>query len=90
MAKKIAVLTRDRQEEAFRMALGLILMDDLVDVFVLDRKVEDNEDNQTNIEMMEDMEMNVYTNHRENKEMQYIQNAEIAERLLQYDTIIPY
>ena len=90
MAKKIAVLTRDRQEEAFRMALGLILMDDLVDVFVLDRKMEDNEDNQTNIEMMEDMEMNVYTNQRENKEMQYIQNAEIAERLLQYDTIIPY
>ncbi len=90
MAKKIAVLTRERQEEAFRMALGIILMDDIVDVYVLDRKVEDSEDNNTNIEMMKDMEMNIYTNHPENKEMQYMQSSEIAETLLQYDTISPY
>lgn len=90
MAKKIAVLTRGRQEEALRMALGIILMDDIVDVYVLDRKVEDSEENITNIEMMKDMEMNIYTNHKANEEMHYMQSPEIAERLLKYDTIIPY
>ena len=32
--KKIAVLVRDRQGEALRMSLGLILVDDLVDDLV--------------------------------------------------------
>ena len=39
MQKKIAVLVRERQSEALRMSLGLILVDDQVDVYVLDRKV---------------------------------------------------
>lgn len=34
-AKNIAVVVRDRQNEAMRMALGLILVDDRVDVFLL-------------------------------------------------------
>jgi hypothetical protein len=90
MAKKIAVLTRARQEEALRMALGIILMDDIVDVYVLDRKVEDTEENNMSIEMMKDMEMNMYTNHSENEDMHYMSSAAIADSLLQYDTIIPY
>ncbi len=59
MAKKIAVLIRDRQDEALRMALGLILMDDIIDVYILDRKVEDTDENKTSIETMRDMDMNV-------------------------------
>jgi hypothetical protein len=90
MAKKIAVLTRARQEEALRMALGIILMDDIVDVYVLDRKVEDTEENNMSIEMMKDMEMNMYTNHSENEDMHYMSSAAIADSLLQYDTIIAY
>ncbi len=34
-ARNIAVVVRDRQSEAMRMALGLILIDDRVDVFLL-------------------------------------------------------
>ncbi len=40
MAKRIAVLVRDRRGEALRMALGLTLMDDAVDVYLLDGRFE--------------------------------------------------
>jgi hypothetical protein len=90
MTKKIAVLVRDRQEEALRMALGLILLDDIIDVFVLDRKITQKEKNIGNVEMINDMGMNLYTNCRENDTMPYLSNEEIAQRLLEYDTILPY
>ena len=90
MAKKIAVLTRDRQEEALRMALGIILMDDSVDVYVLDRKVEGKEDNYLNIQTMKDMEMGVYTNCRENQNLEYLATEDIAQKLPGYDLVLPY
>ena len=46
MAKKIAVLVRDRQGEALRMSVGITVMDDEVNVFVLDRAIESSEENQ--------------------------------------------
>ena len=90
MAKKIAVLVRDRQGEALRMAVGITLMDDIIDVYVLDRKVEETEDNDLNLETMKDMEMNVYTNCKENEELEYLSTEEIAEKLLGYNHILPY
>ena len=39
MAKKIAVLVRERQEEALRVAVGLTLNENRVEVYVLDREV---------------------------------------------------
>ena len=90
MTRKIAVLVRERQAEALRMALGLILMDDIIDIYVLDRKVEDTDENKTGIETMKDLDMNVYTNSRENEELQYLATGEIAKRLLEYDMIVPY
>ena len=90
MTKKIAVLVRERQAEALRMALGLILMDDIIDIYILDKKVEDTDENKTGIETMKDLDMNVYTNSRENEELQYLATGEIAKRLLEYDMIVPY
>jgi len=90
MAKKIAVLVRDRQGEALRMAVGITLMDDVIDVYVLDRKVEETENNTMNIETMKDMEMNVYTNCKENEDLEYLSTEEIARKLLEYDHILPY
>ncbi|MEC4685599.1 MAG: hypothetical protein VST71_07700 [Nitrospirota bacterium] len=90
MAKKIAVLVRDRQGEALRMAVGITLMDDIIDVYVLDRKVEETEDNDLNLETMKDMEMNVYTNCKENEDLEYLSTEEIAQKLLEYDHILPY
>jgi hypothetical protein len=90
MSKKIAVLVRDRQKEALRMALGVMLMDDLVDVYVLDRKVEDNEDNIMNIDTLKSMDISIYTNCRENTDLVYLQTEEIGEKILLYDTVLPY
>ncbi len=88
--KKVAILVRDRQSEALRMSVGVTLLDDQIDVFVLDRKVEDNEQNMLNIETMKDLGQNIYTNVKENSDFTLLSNEEIAEKLLEYDHIIPY
>lgn len=90
MVKKISVLVRDRQFEAMRMAIGLTLMDDLVDVYVLDKKIEDTENNSLNLEMMKEMRMQVYTNCAENRELKYIPTEEIVLRLTGYSHILAY
>ena len=90
MQKKVAVLVRERQGEALRMSLGLILVDDVVDVYVLDRKLQQTEESALHLETMREMEMKLYTNCRENADMEYLTTAEIARRLPQYDHILPY
>jgi len=90
MPKRIAVLTRDRQSEALRMALGLLLLDDLPDIYVMDKKVESNEENRPNLEMFSEMNIKTYTNCRDNEEIEYLSTDEIAKRLLDYDIVLPY
>jgi len=90
LSKRIAVVVRDRQAEALRMAVGLILLDDLIHVYVLDRKVDETEQNSLNIETMQDLDMELYTNIRDNKDMQYLDNRQIAENLLGYDHVLMY
>lgn len=89
MAKKIAVLVRDRQAEALRMAVGLTLADDEVNVFVMDRKLESNENIDLNIETLGDMDAKIFTNNPENK-FEQMTTEEIARALLGYDVIILY
>jgi hypothetical protein len=90
MSKKIAVLVRDRQGEALRMAVGAILMDDIVEVYVLDREVEKNDDNDLNLETMDDLDIKKYTNFKGNEGMEYVTAGEIAKKLLDSDHIVPY
>lgn len=90
MKKRVAVVARDRQDEALRMAVGLTLMDDRIDVFVLDRKLADSENNRLNIETMELMEMKMFTNSAENEAMAYFSTEDIARMLAGYDIVIPY
>ncbi len=90
MSKRIAVVVRDRQGEALRMAIGLILMDDIIDVYVLDKVVEDTEQNNLNVETLHDMDMNAYSNVAENTSMEYLTLEEIAGKLLQYDHVLAY
>lgn len=98
MEKKIAVIIRDRQEEALRMALGLLLLDDTVDVFFLDRAIENTEKNRLQLKTAEEMEINLYTNCSENQDTNCSENQdieqlsveEIAARLITYDIVLAY
>jgi hypothetical protein len=90
MAKKIAVVVRERQDEALRMGVGLTLDDDSVDVFVLDRDIPDTEGNNLNLETMEMMDVKVYTNVEGSEKFEYISTEDLAGKLLEYDNIIPY
>jgi hypothetical protein len=90
MPKKIAVLVRERQAEALRMSLGLILVDDLVEVFVLDRKLEVTGETGLHLETLKEMEIQIHTNCRENEGIAYLTTGEIAQRLPQYDHILAY
>ena len=90
MDKKIAVIIRDRQEEALRMALGLMLLDYTPDVFYLDSPIEDTEKNRLQLETAEEMELNLYTNYSDNQDIEQLSVEEIAARLTAYDVVIAY
>ena len=90
MRKKIAVLVRDRQGEALRMALGLVLADDIVDVYVLDRKLADTQDNQLYLATLKEFEFRIFTDQPENEGLEYLSAEEMARRLPSYDHTLPY
>ncbi|MFV1973272.1 MAG: hypothetical protein ACC648_06085 [Thiohalobacterales bacterium] len=90
MVKKVAVLVRDRQSEALRMSLGLSLVDDIIDVYVLDGKLAGTEQDQLNLELMREIGMKIYSNDQRNKEVEYLSTREIAHKLLEYDHVLPY
>lgn len=89
MAKKIGVIVRDRQGEALRMSLGLIVLDDEVDIIVTEPLSDDNK-NFLGDEVM-DLVSNVYTTVPiPDVDVQQISNDELAEKLLEYDNILSY
>ena len=90
MTRKIAVLVRDRESEALRMALGLILMDDVVNVFLLGKKFELSEADAANKELMEEMDIAFFSDDEGNADTQYVATDELARRLTEYDHVIPY
>lgn len=89
MAKKIAVLVRDRQSEALRMSVGLTLADDEVNVFVMDKKLVSDETIDLNVETLGDMDAKIFSNNPENK-FEQMTTEQIAKALTGYDVIIAY
>lgn len=90
MTRKIAVLVRDRESEALRMALGLILMDDVVNVFLLDKAFDLSDADAANKEIMEEMDIAFFSNNEGNTDTQFLATDEMARRLTEYDHVIPY
>jgi hypothetical protein len=90
MGKKIAVLVRDRQAEAMRMAVGLTLADDEPSVFIMDKKLEMDENVELNVETLGDLDVKIYTNTPENSDFELKTTEEIAKDLVNFDSIIPY
>jgi hypothetical protein len=88
--KNIAVIVRDRQSEAFRVAGGLTLADDVIDVFILDRKLDkDSPAVAQPLELVTELELKVYSNNPENG-YTTITTEEMAKKLLEYDFVVPY
>lgn len=90
MSKRIAVLVRERQAEGLRMALGLVLLDDTVDVYVLDRTLEDSDDVRRQLSTLKEFDFRIYSNNPENRDLECLPTEEIARRLPEYDHALPY
>jgi hypothetical protein len=88
--KKIAVIVRERQGEALRVSGGLTLADDTIEVFVLDRKLEKNDPEIAKpLELVNDLDLKMYSNNPENG-YTTISLEEMANKLLEYDLVVPY
>jgi hypothetical protein len=88
--KKIAVIARDRQAEALRVAGGLTLADDTIEVFVLDRKLDkSNAEIAQPLELVTELDLKVYSNNPENG-FTPITLEDMAKKLLEYDFVVPY
>jgi DNA polymerase III alpha subunit len=72
------------------MSIGLTILNDDVEIFVLDRALEKTEDVRFNLDMIKEMGLKIFTNVRENAGIEYIPLDSVADRLLQYDHVLPY
>ncbi len=89
MAKRIAIIVRGRKHEALRMAVGATLSNDEVSVFIMDDKLETDDDLDVNLQMLSDLKVNIFTNNPENLFEQKT-TEDIAHMLTEYDVVVPY
>ncbi len=90
MSKKIAVVVRERQAEALRMAVGLTLEDDEVNVFIMDNKLDVNDESLSlNVETCNDLDVKIFSNNPEN-DFEQMSTEDIARALVNYDSVLPY
>ncbi len=89
MQKKIAILIRDRQQEALRMAVGATLSNDEVTVFILNGKLETDEETDVNVQMLSDLKVRIFSNNTENP-FEQKKTEDIARMLTEYDVVVPY
>ena len=87
---KIAVVINGRQAEAIRMSSGITLMDDEVDIFFLDTKMDGSDDLEMMLEIAHEMELPIFTNESENESMTFLSTQDLHNKLLSYDNIIAY
>ncbi len=88
--KRIAVIVRDRQAEGLRVAGGLTLADDTIEVFILDKKLDKaSPEIATPLELVTELDLKIYSNNPENG-YTTISIEEMAGKLLEYDIVVPY
>ncbi len=97
MKKRIAVLVRKRQAEALRMAIGLTLADDEVTVFIMNVPLSGDAAIAMNLEMLGEVGVRILSNkpaYRQDagaeKGFEQLTTEEIAGRLTEFDTVVPY
>jgi hypothetical protein len=88
--KRIAMIVRDRQGEALRVAGGLTLVDDIVEVFVLDGQLDAGDPEVARpLELVNELGLKLYSNVVQNG-IETITLEDMAKKLLEYDIVVPY
>jgi hypothetical protein len=88
--KRIAMIVRDRQAEALRVAGGLTLVDDIIEVFVLDRKLDTADPEVARpLELVNELDLKVWSNVGQ-EVAETITLEDIAKKLLEFDVVVPY
>ncbi len=86
--KRIAVVVRDRQSEAFRMSVGLTVLDDQVDIFIM-KPIKDDPRTTEELNGALDLGLKFYSLIHDER-FHVLRLDEFAEKLLEYDHVIPY
>ncbi len=94
-AKKVTILGRHphRQHEALRSSLGCLLENHMVTYLVVDYEVEKDQAYLENLEFLDEMEGERFSNHMANVEQHgftYLSLAQMGELLRDQDIIIPF
>jgi hypothetical protein len=84
----IAVIVRNRQAEALRMSIGLTVLNNHVDIYFMD-KMKRDESTESQLEAIKDLKLRMFSI-VENSGFEYITPEKLAEKLLDYDRVIPY
>lgn len=88
-SKQVAVLVRRDQAEALRVAAGLTLAGNGVDVYVLDRPLADSEGVREQLEVMDLADITPISVVEGDRSLPYAVDAQtLAERILAYDVVI--
>jgi hypothetical protein len=88
--KRIAMIVRDRQAEALRVAGGLTLVDDIIEVFVLDRKLDTADPEVARpLELVNELDLKVWSNVGQ-EVAETISLEDMAKKLLEFDIVVPY
>lgn len=88
---RTAVIVRERQAEALRMSVGLTVLNDTVEIF-LTEKLKVDKDIQTHLEAIRDLRLKIYStvSGLRGLSVEYITPEEMADKLLEYDKVLPY
>lgn len=87
---KLAVVVGNRQSEALRMSIGLTVLNDTVDIFITEKfKDKDNESTETHLEAIKALKLKLYST-VSGSEFEYISPEALADKLLEYDRVLPY